>query len=451
MRDEGNAGGQKQRAAADRIDIVEMGPLEFDAGRGKAERLVDEEIGRERAQPAHGDDGEDAERLLEQPVDAEFHQQQRNCHIEHQPDDAAGVAVGQAREEVRPGERAGIGVHHVDLELRDHHETGHQQQGGGLVWDHVAEGGEIHVGGIGGLACRNAGGQRQHGEEGARQQLRHAKHHPARAGKEDSKTVVQLSSALRRQEAKEVDLFADLRHQRQDYRRGGPEFDKIEGGGRSDLGIGMTDAGKGAPEIDLVPVQEGDEDEGQDIEHDPEGLRPQLELRDQPYAIGDERDDDQRRDDVADPQGDAEGELQRAGHDRGFDRKQHEGEAGIDQRGDGGADVAEAGAAGQKVDVDAVADRVAADRQADAEHEDGCGDDREEGIGRAIGQRDRAADRLQRQKGDGADGRLRNAAGGELAGALGGEAQGVVLERLVGDPAIILAANRNDALPSGHA
>ena len=138
-------------------------------------------------------------------------------------------------------------------------------------------------------------------------------------------------------------------------------------------------------------------------------------------------------------------------HDGCLDGKQHEGEARIDQRGNGGADIAEARAARQKVDIDAVADGIAADRQADAEHDEaGCknGDD---GVGGAIRQRDGAADRLERQEGDRPDRGLRDALRGELPGALGREAQGIVFQRLVGDPAVIFAPDRNDALACRHA
>jgi hypothetical protein len=135
----------------------------------------------------------------------------------------------------------------------------------------------------------------------------------------------------------------------------------------------------------------------------------------------------------------------------GFDRKQHEGEARIDQRGDGRADVTEARAAGEQVDIDTVADRIAADRPADPQHGDGGRDDRKKRIGGAVGKRDRAADRLQRQEGNGADGGLGNAAGGKPAGALGGETEGVVFQRLVGDPTIVFTPDGNDALPRCHA
>ena len=210
-------------------------------------------------------------------------------------------------------------------------------------------------------------------------------------------------------------------------------------------------AGKGKPEVELAPVGERDEDEGQNVEDDPERLGHELEVADQPHAVGDQRDDHDGADDIADPDGDAERQLQRRRHDRGLDGKEHEGEARIDQRGDGRADIAEARAARQKVDIDAVADGIAADRQADPEHDEACGKDGDDGVGGAVGQRDGAADRLQRQEGDRADRRLRDALRGELPGALGGEAQRIVFQRLVGDPAIVFAPDRNDALAGGHA
>lgn len=58
-------GGERHCAEADRVDVVEMGALEFDAIRRKAERLVDEEVGGDSAEPGHGDDGEYAERFLQ--------------------------------------------------------------------------------------------------------------------------------------------------------------------------------------------------------------------------------------------------------------------------------------------------------------------------------------------------------------------------------------------------
>ncbi|MNY12458.1 hypothetical protein D3C86_1455400 [compost metagenome] len=146
----------------------------------------------------------------------------------------------------------------------------------------------------------------------------------------------------------------------------------------------MANAGKGPPEIVFFPVHQGDEDEGQDVQHDPERLGDDLETADEAHAMGDERNDHDGGDDVADPQGNAERQLQRAGHDRRLDGEEHEGEGGIDQRGDGGADVTEARAACQEIDIDAVADGVTADRQADGKHGNGRDDDGVKGVGGAV-------------------------------------------------------------------
>ena len=65
-------------------------------------------------------------------------------------------------------------------------------------------------------------------------------------------------------------------------------------------------------------------------------------------------------------------------------------------------------------------------------------------------QGDSAADGFQGQKGDRADGRLRDCSGGKPARALGGETESVVFQGLIIDPFVVLAANRKDALAGGH-
>ncbi len=257
--------------------------------------------------------------------------------------------------------------------------------------------------------------------------------------------------AFGRQKAQEIDLFADLRHQSQNDGRGCAEFHEIEirdGAGRAGR---MVNAGKGAPEIVFLPVHQGDEDEGQDVEDDPEGLGDDLETADKPHAMGDERNDHDGGDDVADPERNAERQFQRAGHDRRLDGKEHEGEGGVNQRGNGGADVTEACAACQQIDIDAVADGITADRQADGEHGHGGDKDGVKSVGGAVGKRDGPADGLKGEERYRADGGVGNAVGGKLPGALGGETQRIIFQRLVGDPAVIFAPDGDDALPCRHA
>ncbi len=208
--------------------------------------------------------------------------------------------------------------------------------------------------------------------------------------------------------------------------------------------------GKFAPDLEARPVLPGDEAERQDVEPDPQRLGDDLEAADPRHAVGDQRNHRDGADDVADGQRNAEADLERRRHDRGFDGEQDEGEGGVDQRGDGRADVAEAGAAGQQVDVDAVARGVARHRQAGEEQQDAGDDGGGDGVGDAVGQGDGAADRLQRQEGDGADGGLRHARCRPSPRALGGEAQRIVFQRLVGDPAVVFPTDRQDPLSSRH-
>jgi hypothetical protein len=80
-----------------------------------------------------------------------------------------------------------------------------------------------------------------------------------------------------------------------------------------------------------------------------------------------QRDHRQRTDQVADRLRDAEADFQHRRQDHRLDREEDEGERRIDQRRDRGADIAEAGATGQQVDVHAVARGVDGDRQAGQE------------------------------------------------------------------------------------
>ena len=209
-------------------------------------------------------------------------------------------------------------------------------------------------------------------------------------------------------------------------------------------------AGKFRPLRKGVRIGVGDRRERQDVKDDPERLRPQLEAADQRDAVGDQRNDDDGADEIADRARNAEAHLQRGREDDRLDRKEDEGEGGVDQRGDGRADVAEAGAAGQQVDVDAAFGGVIGDRQAAAEDDDADDKDGGGGVGDAVVEGDGAADRLQRQERDRAQRGVGDPGGGPAPRALGGEAQRVVFQRLVGNPLIILAPDAVYPLPPCH-
>jgi hypothetical protein len=82
--------------------------------------------------------------VLEHLENAELHQHERDGHIEYQPDHAARMAMGEAREEIRPGDRAGIGVGHVDLELGDDDERAGESERHLRRREHVLESDEVH-------------------------------------------------------------------------------------------------------------------------------------------------------------------------------------------------------------------------------------------------------------------------------------------------------------------
>jgi hypothetical protein len=141
----------------------------------------------------------------------------------------------------------------------------------------------------------------------------------------------------------------------------------------------------------------------------PDRLRPELELADECDAVRHQGDHDQRTDDIAREQRDAETHFQRQRHDGRFDGEEQEGERGVDQRGDRRTDIAEARTTGEQVDVDAVFRGVIGDRDA-GEKDDGA--DRKDGrsaVGEAVIDCDRPADRLERQERNGAQRRVGNA------------------------------------------
>ena len=444
MRHEPGQDRQRHRAGAHGIDGVEMRPLEFDAGRRQAQRLVDGEVRRQRAHPCRDHHGVERERADDGLVDAQFHQQQRDGDVEDEPDHAARMAVGEARKEVRPGDGARIGVGDVDLQLRDDDEQRHQRHRAGARGHHVAEGHRVHPRRLGGVLGGHAVRQRQHGQERAEQDLEHAGQDPAAPGAQHRRPPAPRAAGLQGgHESQEIDLLADLRQKRQQDAGGEAELREIEAAGALCPRIGE-------PLRHRRAARPGDAGERQEVEDDPDRLRPELEAADQRNPVDHEWDHRERADEVAEARRQPEAEFQRQRHDGGLDRQEQEGEARVDQRGHRRADVAEARTPGQEVDVDAVASGVEADRRRGGE--DDRADHQEGGqrVGEADGEHQGSADRLQRQEGKRAERRLRHAESRPAPRLLGGEAQGIVLQRLVGHEAVVVAPDRQDTLVLGH-
>ena len=133
-------------------------------------------------------------------------------------------------------------------------------------------------------------------------------------------------SGLAGQEAQIVDLFADLCRQRKDHGRAETEERDIEA-----MVDRAEETGIAGPVAHRFKPLGCDEDEGGKLQHHPERLRPCLEPADEGHPVGDEGDDGDRADDVADRQRQSRDQFQRLGDDRRLDGEEEEGEAGIDQ------------------------------------------------------------------------------------------------------------------------
>ena len=141
-----------------------------------------------------------------------------------------------------------------------------------------------------------------------------------------------------------------------------------------------------------------DVDEGRKQHGDPDGLGDHLQLADHRHAHEGDGNDDERRDDVTQHQRHIRKKLQRLRHDRAFEREKDEGEGRIDQRRDGGADIAEPRPAREQIHVDVIAARIVGDGQVCDEDEQAGDEHGGKRIGEPVAERDRPADCLQSQK-----------------------------------------------------
>ena len=383
--------------------------------------------------------------MLERLEHPEQHQHQRDQHVEDQPHHPPGVAVGEAREEVGPRQRTRIGVGHVDLDLADDDEDAGQRDRRTRVVHHVLVTGQVHLRGLQRLVGRHHRLQREEGEEGAADHLQRAGNNPARPRRHHrGPPAPAVRFPCRRQEAQEVHLLADLRDQRKGHRAPRPHRQPVEL-----VTVAAAELGEGGVQLRLAHQHD---EEGRQQQHHEHRLRPRLQAADPGDAVRDQRDHRQRTQQIPPQDGQPEPQLERQRHDRRLDGEEDEGEGGVDQRGDGRADVAEAGATGQQVHVHRLAGGVVADRQAGEEDHQRHQADRPHGVGEAPVQRDRAADGLHRQEGHRAQRGVGDARERPLAKAARRVAQRVVLQRLVGDPAVVLATDVDDALGgrSGH-
>lgn len=296
------------------------------------------------------------------------------------------------------------------------------------------------MGWIDGIGQAGAALDRQQGEQGSGQHLEDAEHDPAGTGDQHAQVPAECGLALRRHEAQEVDLFADLGDQGHADGGRGTKSEHVEAAMAALCTAEVQQLGR------QLRALHQDRDEGQGHQPEPERLGQHLDAADQGHAMRHQRHHHQRAGQVAEPQGQAEVQFERIGHDGRFQREQDEGERGVDEGRDGRADIAEAGAAREQVHVDAVARRIVADRQAGQEDDQPHRQDRPEGVDETVLQGDGAADRFEHQEGDGAEGGIGDPEHRPFAKCARGKAQRIILDGLVGDPGIVVAPDLDDAL-----
>ena len=300
----GNDGGNRCGAAAHGVDVVQVSARVFNVGRADARALEHRQISQNRANPGDGDRGVDRQHGLQRLENPHQRQQQRNQHAEDQPDHAPRVVVGQTYEAVGPGQRAAIGVGHIDLDLREGDKNRRQAQGQRRLLHDLLVGMHKHMHGLHGLGCAAAHAQCQHGQQAACCDLERTNDNPARARCQQCQPPG--AAVLRRflgQEAQIVHLLADLRHQRKQHTGSSAEHQQIEAPGIA------TQTFIADPGAQQGRVLVGDEQQGQDQHDHPGGLRPDLQFADGRDAKEHQRDDDQRAQQIPQRQLQAQGQM----------------------------------------------------------------------------------------------------------------------------------------------
>ncbi|MNS96966.1 hypothetical protein D3C72_1312840 [compost metagenome] len=162
--------------------------------------------------------------------------------------------------------------------------------------------------------------------------------------------------------------------------------------------------------------------------------------------MGDQRNDHDGGQQVADGPWQTEQQLECLRHDGRLEREEDKGETGVDQRGDGGAEVAEPGAPCQQVHVYPMAGGVVGDRQAGQEDDKADHPDGPHRVGKAIAERDGSPDGFQRKERDCTKSGISDPKCAPFPERPWCKPQRVVLQGFVGDPAVVVAPDLADAL-----
>ena len=418
-----------------------MRPLELDSFGAESQRLVDDQVGDHGHDPGDGNVGIQAQHIAQRLKHIHLHQHERDQRVEQYPHHATRVAVRQAREEVAPGKGPGIGVRHVDLELRHHHEDrrgGHRPLKRG---EHVFVSRQIHLVRIHRAVRRHAVADGEVSQQRTTQHLGHTEHHPTRTTQQHTQPpAAAVLRGLRRHEAQVVCLLPHLGNQRDAHRECGTKQVHIENTARAKLTAVVRDARK------RVRVTHQNKAIGHKQHQQPHRLGPDLQAADGGDAVRDQRNHHQRADEVTPCRRNVQRQLQRIGHDGRLQREKNERERRIDQRGNGGADVAKARATGQQIHVHTVTRGVNADGQPRQKDHQTGDQNRPEGVYKAVLHQQRGPYGLQYQKRCRAKRSIGHPPFGPFAKPLRGVAQGIVLHGFAGHPVVVVTADLHHTL-----
>ena len=278
--------------------------------------LVDDDVGGNRAAPGDG----------EHRIEAE---DRGDDDVEEHPYDAPRVGVGEAREEIRPGDGAGVAVRDVDLDLRNHNEQRGDGKHHALGAEHSGKCEPVHPVGIrGGLGV---GTRLQEGkpEHCAEENLEAAEDYPAGAREyaadERRQGIAPVLPFRIRHEAQVVALLSYLRDERQENRERHPEEKR-----RKSI-LAYKRLYVELPSFEQFPRPVDCED----LQGCPERLSYALEAADEAEAVQDKRYDDEGADRVSEPERDPGGNAEEPRKDGGLEGEEDESEGGIDQGGYG--------------------------------------------------------------------------------------------------------------------
>ena len=441
VRHDGQSRCQPHRTHTHGVDVVEVSALELDALGRPAQWLVDHQIGHHGHDPCDGDVGVQAQHLAQRLKHVHLHQHEGNQRVEHHPHHAPRVAVGDAREEVAPGERAGIGVGDVDLELRNHHEKRGGRHRPAVIGEHELVGRQVHLVRVHRALGRHHVADGQVREQRAPQHLDDAQHHPAGPAREHTQPPAPgLAGLFGGHEAQVVGLLAHLRDERNANGERRTKQVPFEDRARTRLAPVPHHVGE------CLWCHDRHGHERHHHHHQPQGLGPHLETADDRHTMRHQRNHHQRTDEVAPGGRYVQCEFERVGHDGRFQREKDEGERGVDQRGDGGADVAEARTSREQVHVDAMARGVDADGQAGQKDDEAGAQNRQGRVHKSVLHQQRGAHGFKNQERSGAERRIGHAPFRPLPKALRRVAQRVVFHGLTADPAVVIPTHLYDAL-----